>query len=787
VSVRTAQRTAGYAALVGVCAALAGPAAADGAAAGVLATVCAVLVPLWLGAGLLLPVLRRRAVWGLALCALFGAGAAAAHLWDQHARRWPAHLDGERVIAVLRIESLPELQGGTIEFDALADIEAPQALRRSLRLRVSWRGAPRPLPRVGERWRLLMRVDHLVGARNPGGFDPAPEALRGRIHGRAVVVKAALNARLAPAPPSLDVLRERIARAIRATVEDRDAAALFAGLAVGATGAMTREQWRVFSVTGTTHLVAISGMHVTLFAWLAAGLARRLWRVLAAWRAPPIAREPWAASVGIGAALGYALLAGFGIPTQRTVVMLAVWWAMRLSGRERSTVEVLGAALLAVLVIDPLAPLSSGFWLSFTAMGVLLLGDLEHAAPRRSALQELAWTQARVGVALAPLTLAWFSSVSLAGFIVNFVAIPVISFVLVPLVLLGMLWAPAWRIAERVHDIGWPLLQAAADWPGAALTLHADPWWIALAALTVPLWLLPVPSVWRAAGLCAFLPWALVVAGVLPRADAPAQGEARIVVLDAGDGAAVLVRTRRHALLVDTATTYLGQAAGTRSRVLPLLRESGLRRLDLLVSSSAEGGRAAGAAEILAVVEVVAGRFGGAWPDAPAPFMPCAHAERWSWDGIEVELRPARPPEGSCVLRIGPPSGPHLLIAERLDAQEGAALLASAAPLRADLALAPRRGSLVALAPGFTAAVGARWLLISAREVPARRRSAIAAAWHLPTERVHATAREGALAVELRAGLPPRVLRYRSGLTDGWGPVDASPGPPPLGYHPRAR
>lgn len=784
--VRTAQRTAGYAVLVGACAAVAGPAAADGASAGVLAAVCALLAPLWLGAGLLLPALRRRAVWGLALCALLGAGAAAAHLWDQHARRWPTHLDGERVIAVLQVVSLPGLQGGAVEFDALADIEAPQALRRSLRLRVSWRSAPRPLPRVGERWRLLLRVDRLAGARNPGGFDLGPEALRNRLHGRAVVVKAALNARVAPAEPSLDALRARIASAIRDTVEDRDAAALFAGLAVGVTGAMTREQWRVFSVTGTTHLVAISGMHVTLFAWLAAGAARRSWRVLASWRAPPMAREPFAAAVGITAALGYALLAGFGIPTQRTVVMLAVWWVMRLSGRERSTVEVLGAALLAVLVIDPLAPLSSGFWLSFTAMGVLLLGDLEHAAPRRGALHELAWTQARVGVALAPLTLAWFSSVSLAGFIVNFAAIPVISFVLVPLVLLGMLWAPAWRVAELVHDVGWPLLQAAAEWPGAALTLHADPWWIALAALTVPVWLLPVPPVWRAAALGAFLPWVLVVSGALPRADAPARGEARILVLDAGDGAAVLLRTRRHALLVDTATTFVGGAAGARSRVLPLLRGSGLRRLDLLVLSSADGGRAAGAAEVLAGIEVVQGRHGGAWPGAPPPLAPCARTERWTWDGIEVELRPARPPEGSCVLRIGPPGGPRLLIAERLDTEEGAALLAGAAPLRADIALAPRRGSVAALAPGFTAAVGARWLLVSARELPARRRSAIAAAWRVPEGRVYATAREGALAVELRAGLPPRVLRYSAG-SDGWGPADASPGQPPLGYHPGAR
>jgi hypothetical protein len=147
------------------------------------------------------------------------------------------------------------------------------------------------------------------------------------------------------------------------------------------------------------------------------------------------------------------------------------------------------------------------------------------------------------------------------------------------------------------------------------------------------------------------------------------------------------------------------------------------------------------------------------------------------------------------VLRIGPPGGPLLLIAERLDGEEGAALLASAAPLRADIAVAPRRGSVAALAPGFTAAVGARWLLVSTRELPAHRRRTIAAAWRLPAERVYATARAGALAVDLRAGLPPRVLRHADGRMDGLAedgvggdaPADASPGPSALGYHPEAR
>jgi competence protein ComEC len=210
----------------------------------------------------------------------------------------------------------------------------------------------------------MLRLEPIVSSNNPGATNAERAALRDRIDATGSVVSWSATRREASRVPGVLELRQRMAESIAVAVDDRDAAALFQGLAVGATGEITREQWRVFSVTGTTHLVAISGMHVTLFAWVAAFAARALWRRVARLQ-QQIDREMFAAAVGVPAALAYAVLAGFGIPTQRTVVMLAVWWMLRLTAREQRGYEILATALLCVLLLDPFASYSAGFWLSW--------------------------------------------------------------------------------------------------------------------------------------------------------------------------------------------------------------------------------------------------------------------------------------------------------------------------------------------------------------------------------------------------------------------------------------
>ena len=197
--------------------------------------------------------------------------------------------------------------------------------------------------------------------------------MRDRVHLAGRVLPAALNTRLALANTSVDTLRARIATRIADSVADPDAAALLTALAVGVTSGMSTDQWRVFNATGTTHLVAISGLHVTLFAMLAFIVARGLWRCLPFARI--VDREPFAVLLGLGAAGAYSLLAGFSVPTQRTWLMLGIFALARLGARHVGAARTWSLALIAVLLLDVFAPLAAGFWLSFVAVGVILMLD----------------------------------------------------------------------------------------------------------------------------------------------------------------------------------------------------------------------------------------------------------------------------------------------------------------------------------------------------------------------------------------------------------------------------
>ena len=268
--------------------------------------------------------------------------------------------------AELRFDAEVRIVDGALSRDVDGGLPRDQSIRRA---RLSWRDAP-VAPRVGERWRWLVRVGGLSDTRNFAGGDAERVAFRDRVHLVGRVLPVSLNCRLTLANSSIDSARARIAARIADSVADPDAAALLSALAVGLTDGMSADQWRVFNATGTTHLVAISGLHVTLFALLAFLGARLLWRLL------PInacvEREPFALLLGLAAAGAYSLLAGFSVPTQRTWLMLGIFALAKLQARHLGAGRVWSLALIAVLLLDAFAPLWAGFWLSFVAVGLLM-------------------------------------------------------------------------------------------------------------------------------------------------------------------------------------------------------------------------------------------------------------------------------------------------------------------------------------------------------------------------------------------------------------------------------
>jgi competence protein ComEC len=614
---------------------------------------------------------RRSAPWACVVLALVGVALASRETGEWQSLRIEPATPDHRVLLEGVVRGVPVRSGGDVRFDADVRIVSAGFDERLRRARLAWR-EPATLPRVGERWRWLVRLSPSSDTRNDAGLDVARLAFRDGIHLAGRVLPANLVVRRATAPASVDGARSRIAARIDASIANPDAAALVVALAVGLTDRLSLDQWRVFNATGTTHLVAISGLHVTLFALLAFAAARAIWRWLP-WRS--VSREAFAATLGLVAAGGYAWLSGFSVPAQRTWLMLAVFAAARLVARRAGPGRVWSLALVAVLWLDPCAPLAAGFWLSFVAVGVILVAAAAWtpgvSLARRAG--EAARLQAAITLALAPLTLAVFDSVSIVGLAVNLVAIPVVSFVYVPTVLAGAmaaLLAPGidaaiFGVAGGLYDAGWPALVAAADLPAARWTAVAPAWWFVAA------W----PAI--VAGLWAWPPgWRLPAAGVaLPLIFGPTRlpepGAARVAVLDVGRGSATLIATASHILLFDTGDGWRTAGSRIRQVVLPALDALGRSEVDVLVLPTLTPDRAAGAAWLAherAVGRVV---VGGGWPATTLPVERCVDG-KFRRDGVAFEFFAHA---DRCVLRVV--AGGHaVLLAGDVDVATERALVA---------------------------------------------------------------------------------------------------------------
>lgn len=633
------------------------------------------------------------------------------------AQRLPPELEGVDIVVELRVLDLPDAGDGVVRLDGWIHgaEHAGRALPLRGRVRLSWFGSSEP-PIACSRWRLPLRLKRPRGGSNPGGLDFERYALQQGLVATGYVREVPTPQRLQDAAWCIDRWRERIAAALTAQLGEGTAAHLLRALAVGDQRGISEAEWQVLRATGVGHLIAISGLHVSLLGLAGAWLARLLWRCRPHWtlRWPAVVLEMPAALAGASL---YAALAGFGVATARTWLMIVALSLARLLRRHLSLAQGLTLALAAVLAADPLALLSAGFWLSYA--GVALLA---YALDRRRPQpwwRELLRVQAAMSLGLLPATVALFGQCALVGPLANLVAVPWISLVVVPLTLVGALLAPLWPMASFpfVHcaaiamDLQWLLLQWLAQWPLAQWHFAESGALAALLGGVAVLWLL-LPRGWplRGLGLMLLLPL------LWPRTQALRVGEFELTLLDVGQGLAVLVRTQRHALLYDSAAKLrsgfdLGEAV-----VVPAAHALGLRELDLFVLSHADLDHAGGAGAVLRELRpraVVAG-------DAalPAPAAACRAGQRWQWDGVDITVlhpppeSPLRGNDGSCVLLIESGQARLLLTGDISAAVEApVAAAAGTAPL---VLLAPHHGSKTSSSAALLDALGVQLALVSA-------------------------------------------------------------------------
>lgn len=577
----------------------------------------------WQAAGFLL--------LGLAWAALQGQMALDARL--------PRGLEGRDFEVVGQVDELPLRRDDATRFVLRIESAMLDGNEVGLRglARLSWYDAHAPRLEPCSRWQLRLRLKRPRGLVNPAGFDFERHALE-----RGIVAVGYVRGDTARELPAdrwcVDRWRERISEGIAARAADPHDAAVLQALAVGDTRGLAPADWDVARANGVTHLLSISGFHVGVAALFGVWMLRALW-----WLWPALAlRWPRPLAEAVAAvitAATYGALAGNSLPTQRTVLMIAVIALTRVSRRSGSGPQSLALAALALLVADPLSVLGAGFWLSFVGVAFLMLG-LERPRNLPSHLRALGSAQLVMTLALLPLGLWFFGQASLLGVLSNLLAVPLVSLAIVPLVLLSALLLlvaaplamPLLFVAGWLTHAQWALWAAMADWPGAQWTLPTVTPLALLLALLGALWLfLPrgMPARWLGGVLFLPLLWPVV--------QQPERGGFDVVFNDVGQGLSVLVRTREHALLYDAGARFpSGFDLGT-AVVLPNLQGLGVRNLDVAVVSHADNDHAGGMASVLQ-----------AWPDAQAiggepgrgdlAVQPCSTDRRWQWDGVSIRV-----------------------------------------------------------------------------------------------------------------------------------------------------
>ena len=699
-------------------------------------------LPDWGWCALLLPLALLAWRWPIARLPLWAAGGffwalLRAQLMLVEGGLAPEY-EGIDLIAEGAIASLPAQSEHDVRF--LFDVQSLQLNERVLpppgRVRLSWRNSSADV-RVGDRWRFTVRLKRPHGYMNPGGFDYEGWLYQQGIRatGYVRVARASSDAEpdaadtspgyelleTAPFARPLDRWRQDLSEKISQALYQRPHQAIVAALAIGVTQDFTEAQWDVLNRSGTTHMISISGLHIGFIAGVMFFLTRRMWswssKATLWWPAPKAA-----AIVALLAATVYAALAGFSVPTQRSLVMVGVVMAAIIVQRRIPASRVLALSLLAVLLLDPLAVLQAGFWLSFGAVAVILF-----AMHARWGEPDWWWKWGRVqwvvAVGMLPLMLVLFQRTSMVAPLTNLIAVPWFNIVTVPLTLAGALTVSvAQPVGEFFLDWAewsvvpvWWFLDLAAATPWAQWTQHVPQTWTVIVGSIGTLWLLlprGIPARWL--GAVALAPMILV------QPPAPQPGEFWFTLLDVGQGLSAVVRTANHVLVYDTGPKFSEHFNTGEAVVVPYLRYLGVRDVDMLMLSHSDSDHIGGARSVLRqtnVAEVASSVPLELAPDA----TPCATPRTWQWDGVDFTvlypppvdsgLRRKKDNDVSCVLRVSI-AGSSVVLPGDIEIPSEKFLLANAAEqLRSDILVVPHHGSTTSSSTEFVNAIAPRYAL----------------------------------------------------------------------------
>jgi competence protein ComEC len=676
--------------------------------------------------------------------------------------RLQARFEGDSMLAAIRIIDFPRTRGDSLSFLA----EPVDDRRIPRRIRLSWFQPPEA-PGIGDVWELELRLKPPRGTSNPGVFDYETWLFQQRIGATGYIVNGRRNQLLqADAAGSLARLRKQFVARLTRVVDDGETAAVIAAITVGARHLITDDQWTRYARSGTSHLMAISGLHVGLAAtaaYLLALLASMLVRL-------PGNHTRIALLTSLFVATAYALISGFAVPAQRSILMLCLLVLVLLRAREPHPITILAAACALVVAGNPLSTLTPGFKLSFGAVVLLLwlarrrnrTGGGSVVTRVTGVVTQLAIMQLFLLAGLMPLTVTIFHRIAIVAPAINMAAVPLFSFVTVPFALLGLildgplagLGDAALRVAGSSVQLIEYLISLSLRLPYTDINTADIAGAGSIILGLVLAWVL-LPQGWPG----RHVTWLAACAIFGYRIEGPPDSCFDTTVLDVGQGLAVVVRTREKTLLYDTGATWPGGASMAERVVLPYLSGRGIDRIDRVVVSHSDIDHAGGLTDLLAgtsVADVIAGE---ATNTLAADTLRCHRGNHWNWNGVGFRILHPLPGDAltgndaSCVLAIEAGTA-RLLITGDIEAGVEQSLLQSDSNVGSDVVVVPHHGSRTSSSPRFVATVEPRIALISAGyrnrwELP---RPDVVRRWRDVGAVVLTTAVEGAISVRLCDG-----------------------------------
>jgi competence protein ComEC len=676
----------------------------------------------------------------------------------------PEHYN-KNVTVIGTIASVPEAQSRTVRFDFIP--KDNEALNLPHKLRLSWY---RPYPKelsAGQKWQLNVKLKPPFGMMNPGGFDYEGWLFQHDIGATGYVKKSDNNIKLAdPNPWHLNAFRQTLAHKIKQHLPSSENVGLIQGLLVGIKHNITHEQWQILRQSGTSHLLAISGLHIGLAATIGFYLFSLLWSI----RSNHLIWLPAKQVGAIGAislAFIYAALAGFSIPTQRAFIMVFVFMIALIIRKTIRNSQLLAIAALIILIINPIAVISPGFWLSFFAVTIILFIS-QHRFPT----PKFQWARVHVFIAfgLTPLLLLFFSQTSLIAPIANIFAVPFVSLVIVPLLLLtsvlSLLWPMASHIGFSLID---NLFQVLIEGLSTLAVLPYSNWDITLPAplalisliLATSLLLLPKGIPGKNFAVLGFLPL------FLPSNNPIKHDEFNLTLLDVGQGLSAVIQTQHHTLVFDTGAKFSEKFNAGEVVLVPFLKKKGIDHIDTLIISHSDNDHAGGAKSLLS--EIAATTILTSQLNALPNAEQCLAGHTWYWDNIHFELLNPRDNQTgsdnnlSCVLRVSNQEHSVLLTGDIEKRSEQKLIQHYPKKLASTVLIAPHHGSETSSTQAFINAVMPKIVLFPAGYLNR---------YHFPNKvvlkrysekgsEIYSTAKSGAISVHFQPRQKPKITTWR--------------------------